>query len=263
VKRLAPMLYDTLPASARIPPSRKFMSLLSLPELRSTPHLTTPLLDLANFTTALNHYTCSIPGPHLGSINPRSYDEDLLSLSASLLGITLASEPQPQIHTLTLTSESSLIPPPTPTPTIPLTPLQTSLQIASLIYTKSINRSLPFPPTSSQILPTRLQQSLILLLPSTSPSSSPLSLPLTLWLLTMGGLASQPLSSPSIYFTDQLVLLLQSHPNLQSWDGARTLLKEVLFVDVVYDVPCRKLWEQVLKMYELKRRWDIQVEMHW
>ena len=41
------------------------------------------------------------------------------------------------------------------------------------------------------------------------------------------------------------------------------MLKEVLFVDVVHEVPCRKLWAQVLKMYELKRKWDIQVEMHW
>lgn len=263
VKRLAPTLYNTLPPSARIPPSRTFMSLLSLPELASTPHLSSPLLALANFTTALNHYTSSAPGPHLGSINPRSYDEDLLSLSASLLSLSLASEPQPQTHTRT--SPSSLMSSPTPS----LTPFHISLQIASLIYTKSINRSLTLPPTSSQILSIRLHQSLVLLLPSSSTSSSSssspllLPLPLTLWLLTMGGLASQPLGTPSKYFIDQLVLLLQSHPDLQTWERSRITLKEVLFVDVVHEVPCRKLWAQVLKMYELKRRWDVQVEMHW
>ena len=80
---------------------------------------------------------------------------------------------------------------------------------------------------------------------------------------TTGALACKPGSSEEIWFVDRLVSLVDANPRLQDWDVTRATLKEMLFVDVVHETPCQRLWEQVRRMYDLKQKWDKQVEMNW
>ncbi len=95
------------------------------------------------------------------------------------------------------------------------------------------------------------------------PFSVSVSHSAVLWMCVMGGVASKAASREEVWFVDQLLRMRNGDPRLREWDGARTMLKEMLFVDVVHQVPCRKLWQQVGKIYDLKKRWDKQVEMHW
>jgi hypothetical protein len=236
LKRQAPTLYETLPTYAQTPPSTPFAELLFHPDINT--HISSTLLTLANFTTALNHYTHythhqhnkTHPQNHPPKIPPRALDEDILSLSTSLLRLLLS-------------------PPIT-------TPLHTSITLTSLLFIKTISRGLPFPPNASDLLPKRLKQALAFLLRTTSTA-------VLLWMSTIGALACKPGSSEEIWFVDQLVNMIDKNPKLQDWDRARAMLKEMLFVDVVHEAPCRRLWEQVGRMYDLKKKWDKQVEMNW
>ena len=79
----------------------------------------------------------------------------------------------------------------------------------------------------------------------------------------MGGVASKPGSNEEVWFVDQLVRMKDGDPLLQDWDRARAMLKEMLFVDVVHEAHCRRLWAQVERIDDLKKKWDRQVEMHW
>jgi hypothetical protein len=248
VRRVAPPLYETLPLHARFPPSPTFMAILTLPDVVAEPHLASTMRQLAELAVALNYYTAPSPSPFSTTprINPRSYDEDLLSLSARFLAL--------------FTSHN------TPTPT---SRLIHPLILASLIFTKSLSRPLTFPPTGSELLAEGLHQSMLHLFPdrtTTSTSHNPpnppsFPLPLPLFLLTIGALSSQSSTPSSIYFTTHLTHLLHTNPHITSWPTARLLLREILFVDVVHELPYQQLWMQLVKMCELKRRWDAQVGM--
>lgn len=226
LKKSAPTLYTTLPAYAWDPPSETLLELLSTLEIRA--QLSSTLLSLSNFTTAVQYYTSLSNHPISARIDPRSFDEDLLSITRDLLEIP------------------------------PLSVVEEPLQISALIFAKSIGRGLPFASAGSQLLPKRLKQALSLLI---AGGVVPFSKSVLLWLCFMGGVASRVGSCEETWFVDQLVGMTDELLQLQQWEGTKYVLKEILFVDVVHDEPCRKLWEQVEKMCDLKKRWDRQVEV--
>ena len=210
LQRMAPSLHLTLPVAARDGRSKVF-DLLGCEDLR--PQMKVVLLEIADFTKAIRYYTSQ--DVHLvGAIDPRSFDEDLLSIARTLL----------EMDSLSAVEEV--------------------VQIAALIFIKSVGRGLPFRPTGSQLLPKRLKQALSMVL-NFAPAA--FSDEMLMWLLSMGGFASCK-GSEHAWFVDELVRL--------GCGGNREVLKEVLFVDVVHEKACATLFEEVEILRVLRERGD-------
>jgi Fungal specific transcription factor domain len=214
LKRVAPTLYSTLPPHARLPPSETFQELLRTSELRG--EMKDTLLELSNFTTAVEYYTTQ-SDKHSTAINPRSFDEDLLSVTRDLLEMD---------H---------------------LTVIESVLQIAALIFAKSIGRGLPFAlgsnsaASGSRLLPKRLRQALQMAI---NADLMTFSTDVLLWLLTIGGLASAQDLLEHSWFVDKLVKIYVVN--------AMEMFREVLFVGMVHEQACRRLFEKVDLLRRLK-----------
>jgi hypothetical protein len=214
LKRVAPPLYSTLPPFARRPPSETFEELLQNSELRG--QMKDILLELSNFTTAVEYYTTQ-SHTHSVAIDPRSFDEDLLSITRDLLEMD---------H---------------------LTVIESVLQIAALIFAKSIGRGLPsalgsnVAATGSRLLPKRLRLALQMAI---NADLMRFSTDVLLWLLTIGGLASAQDLLEHSWFVDELVKI--------DAVNASEMLREVFFVGVVHEQACRRLFEEVDLLRRLK-----------
>lgn len=222
LKRVASTLYKTLPVFMRTPPSKSFEELLIAPELRG--QIKDVLLDLSNFTAAVQYYTAQrYNHSTCGVIDPRSFDEDLLSITRDLLDLRN------------------------------LTAIEEALQIAALIFVKSVGRGLPFTLGSNdtaagpRLLPKRLRQAMSMYL---NAGLMTLSKVVLLWQLTMGGLASSTGQSEHAWFVDELVKI--------DAVAAVDVVKEVLFVDVVHINACVELFEEV-EIVQILRRHDVDI----
>jgi hypothetical protein len=168
-----------------------------------TPQLRTTLFDLSRFSRAMD-YAFSRSDVFL---HPRAFDEDIILIQHELLNQSEIMESE----------------------------LSTACRLGALIYVKTLARALPFSPLSSKVIVHKLQRSLMKL------TAEPRATPLLLWLCFIGGIASQGLPAQS-WFMNRLVEFVLRPGELLPWMRAKRALKEVLWIELIHERPCKRLW---------------------
>lgn len=113
--------------------------------------------------------------------------------------------------------------------------LQEALRMGALIFMKESLQEYPLASLGSTNLVRRMKNALSFI------SDIKKYAPLLLWLLFMGGISSKN-TFDRVWFMAHLVRVL---PKNSTWDNVKGVLKKVLWVEKLYDDPCRGLWKEV------------------
>jgi len=170
------------------------------------PTLTNTFIDLFRFTRTIE-YALSRPGVLL---HPRSFDEDIILIQHDLLSI----------------------------PETDMNAMSKACRVGALIYMITITRQMPFPPASARTIVQKLKNSLIRI------SEEPSAAPFLLWLLFMGGIAARG-TTERPWFRDNLVRITVQLGELSTLEVVKKVLKGILWVDMIHDVPCKQLWDAI------------------
>lgn len=103
---------------------------------------------------------------------------------------------------------------------------------------KTMTREMPFPPAGSRGIVHKLKSLLI------SIAQEPRMAPFLLWLLFMGGIASRG-TTEQAWFTDSLAKAIFLHGEPPTWMIVKKSLQGILWVDMIHDVPCMQLCNEV------------------
>jgi hypothetical protein len=170
-----------------------------------SPELRTTLLDLSRFSQAMD-YAFSRSGV---SLDPKAFDEDIISIQHELLRIPDIAEREIAI----------------------------ACRLGALIYVKTLTREAPFSALSSRVVVQKLKSSL------TRIAEEPRAAPLLLWLYSMGGIASQGLPARS-WFTNKLLEFVLLPGELLTWMSVKEALRKILWIEMIHEGPCKQLWDE-------------------
>ena len=116
-----------------------------------------------------------------------------------------------------------------------------AFRLGAIIYMKEILQDFAFSVTGSMILVSKLKTSLsIVLVSQASPSSSKL----LLWLLVMGGVASDKNGLDNTLFVTHLVRLC-GDLQITEWRDVKERLESILWIGSVLDKAGEALWEEI------------------
>lgn len=144
-------------------------------------------------------------------IDPLTFDEELMCIQYDLLIHAISSDPG----------------------------LEKACALGALIYLQTLTRSVPFLKTSSEALSRELKFSLMHL------DAAKVSSPLKFWLFIMGGLVSSDTSEKD-WFRQRLRDCQDSQTDVVVWEGMKSQLMSVLWIDRIHDNFGEALWVDLL-----------------
>jgi hypothetical protein len=139
------------------------------------------------------------------SLDPKAFDEDIISIQHELLRIPDIAEREIAI----------------------------ACRLGALIYVKTLTREAPFSALSSRVVVQKLKRI----------AEEPRAAPLLLWLYSMGGIASQGLPARS-WFTNKLLEFVLLPGELLTWMSVKEALRKILWIEMIHEGPCKQLWDE-------------------
>lgn len=164
------------------------------------------LVGLSRLSFAIEHAMDSS-----AMIDPLTFDEELMCIQYDLLIHAISSDPG----------------------------LEKACALGALIYLQTLTRSVPFLKTSSEALSRELKFSLMHLDVAKVSSS------LKFWLFIMGGLVSSDTSEKD-WFRQRLRECQDSQTDVVVWEGMKSQLMSVLWIDRIHDNFGEALWVDLL-----------------